>query len=102
LILKKILFRFVQDLVDKNYFKNNPKTVLFSVIQLLEHVVIIFDLYQEEEELYKMYDFLNAAVKPTGVIDSLRLINILDQWRLRLFRLHVNRKTSCNNDTTNE
>ncbi|XP_060854125.1 uncharacterized protein LOC132931987 [Rhopalosiphum padi] len=93
---------FVQDLVDKNYFKNNPKTVLFSVIQLLEHVVIIFDLYQEEEELYKMYDFLNAAVKPTGLIDSLRLINILDQWRLRLFRLHVNRKTSCNNDTTNE
>ncbi|XP_026805075.1 uncharacterized protein LOC113548408 [Rhopalosiphum maidis] len=93
---------FVQDLVDKNYFKNNPKTVLFSVIQLLEHVVIIFDLYQEEEELYKMYNFLNAAVKPTGLTDSLRLINILDQWRLRLFRLHVNRKTSCNNDTTNE
>uniref|UniRef100_A0A2S2NAR2 Uncharacterized protein n=1 Tax=Schizaphis graminum TaxID=13262 RepID=A0A2S2NAR2_SCHGA len=93
---------FVHDLVDKNYFKNNPKAVLFSVIQLLEHVVIIFDLYEEEEELYKMYNFLNAAVKPTGLSDSLRLINILDQWRLRLFRLHVNRKTSCNNDTTNE
>ncbi|XP_025195249.1 uncharacterized protein LOC112594595 isoform X2 [Melanaphis sacchari] len=86
---------FVQDFVDKNYFNKNPKKVLFSVIQLLEHVVVILDLYEEEEKLHKMYNFLNAALKPTGLSNSLKFINILDQWRLRLFRLHVNRKTSC-------
>lgn len=85
----------MQDLVDKNYFNKNPKKVLYSVIQLLEHVVIVFDLYEEEEKLNSMYNFLNAAVKPTGLSDSLKLVNILDQWRLRLFRLHVNRKTGC-------
>lgn len=86
------MFRFVQDLVDKNYFKNNPKKVLFSVIQLLEHVVFVFDLYSEEEKLHTMYNFLNAAVKPSGLLDSMKLINVLDQWRLRLFRLFVNRQ----------
>ncbi|XP_026818923.1 uncharacterized protein LOC113557546, partial [Rhopalosiphum maidis] len=83
---------FVQDLVDNNYFKTNPKKVS-SVIKLLEHVVIIFDLYEEEEKLNNMYNFLNATVKRNGLSDSLKLINILDQWRLRLFRIHVNRKT---------
>ncbi|XP_060878120.1 uncharacterized protein LOC132950616 [Metopolophium dirhodum] len=96
---------FVQDLVDKNYFKNNPKKVLFSVIQLLEHVVFIFDLYSEEEKLDTMYNFLNAAVKPSGLSDSMKLINVLDQWRLRLFRLYVNRQADgklVNNGITNE
>lgn len=99
------MFRFVQDLVDKNYFKNNPKKVLFSVIQLLEHVVFVLDLYSEEEKLHTMYNFLNAAVKPSGFSDSMKLINILDQWRLRLFRLYVNRQANCklvNNGNTNE
>lgn len=93
LIVSKILFRFVQDLVSKNYFNTNPKNVLYNVIQLLEHVVVIFDLYKEEEKLDGMYNFLNAAVKPTGLLDSQKLVNILDQWRLQLFRLHVNRKS---------
>ncbi|CAI6345314.1 unnamed protein product [Macrosiphum euphorbiae] len=96
---------FVQDLVDKNYFKNNPKKVLFSVIQLLEHAVFIFDLYSEEEKLDTMYNFLNAAVKPSGLSDSMKLINVLDQWRLRLFRLYVNRQADgklVNNGITNE
>lgn len=99
------MFRFVQDLVDKNYFKNNPKKVLFSVIQLLEHAVFIFDLYSEEEKLNTMYNFLNAAVKPSGLSDSMKLINVLDQWRLRLFRLYVNRQADgklVNNGITNE
>ncbi|CAH1724467.1 unnamed protein product [Aphis gossypii] len=87
---------FVQDFVDKNYFNKNERKILCSVIQLLEHVVVVFDLYQEEEKLHNMYHFLNAAVKPTGLSDSLKLVNILDQWRLRLFRLHVNRNTSFN------
>lgn len=86
---------FIQDLVDKNYFNKNPKKVLFSVIQLLEHIVVIFELYTEEEKLHNMYDFLNAAVKPIGLSDSMRLINIIDQWRLRLFRLHINRIAGC-------
>jgi len=90
LILNTILFRFVQDLVDKNYFNKNKK-ILCCVIQLLEHVVFIFDLYQEEKKLEEMYEFLNAAVKPTGLSDSLKLVNILDQWRLRLTRLQFNR-----------
>jgi hypothetical protein len=93
LILEKILFRFVQDLVDNNYFKKNPKKVS-SVIKLLEHVVIVFDLYEEEEKLNNMYNFLNAAVKRNRLSDSQRLINILDQWRLRLFRIHVNLKAN--------
>ncbi|XP_015373738.1 PREDICTED: uncharacterized protein LOC107168745 [Diuraphis noxia] len=96
---------FVQDLVDKNYFKKSPKKVLFSVVQLLEHVVFIFDLYKEEEKLQDMYNFLNAAIKPSGLSDSMKLINILDQWRLRLFRFYVNRQADCklvNNYTTNE
>jgi len=105
LILNTILFRFVQDLVDKNYFKKNPTKVLSSVIQLLEHVVFVFDLYKEEKKLEDMYNFLNAVIKPSGLSDSMRLVNVLDQWRLQLFRLYVNRKGDCtleNNDITNK
>lgn len=107
LILNTIFFRFVQDLVDKNYFKKNPKKILFSVVQLLEHVVIIFNLYQEEEKLQDMYNFLYAVIKPSGLSDSMKLINIIDQWRLRLFRFYVNRQANqadcklVNNDITN-
>lgn len=90
------MFRFVQDLVDTNYFKINPEKVLSSVVQLLEHVVFIFDLYKEEEKLRDMYDFLYAAIHPKQMSDnSNRLINVLDQWRLRLFRITVNRQTNC-------
>jgi len=85
-------FRFVQDLVDKDFFNRRPKRILYRLIRLLEHVVIVFDLYRDEKKLSEMYDFLNIMVKPTGLSDSLKLVNILDQWRLRLFRLHVNRK----------
>jgi len=105
LILNTILFRFVQDLVDKDYFQKRPRKVLFSVVQLLEHVVFIFDLYKEEEKLHNMYNFLNAAIKPSGLSDSMKLVNILDQWRLRLFRVYVNRQAGCkfvNNDITNK
>jgi len=83
--------------VDKNYFKKNEKKIVYSVIRLLEHVVIIFDLYKEEEKLNNMYNFLYTAVESTGLSDQ-RFINILDQWRLRLFRLQVNRKLELNND----
>ncbi|XP_022178168.1 uncharacterized protein LOC111039145 [Myzus persicae] len=96
---------FVQDVVDKNYFKKTPKKVLSSVVQLLEHVVFVFDLYKEEKKLEDMYNFLHAAVKPSGLSDSMRLVNVLDQWRLQLFRLYVNRKSDCtleNNDITNK
>jgi len=54
--------------------------------------VIVFDLYSGEKKLSDMYDFLNAMAKPTGLSDSLKLVNVLDIWRLQLFRLHVNRK----------
>jgi len=105
LIINTILFRFVQDLVDKNYFKKSPKKILFSVVQLLEHVVFIFNLYQKEEKLQDMYNFLYAVIKPSGLSDSMKLINIIDQWRLRLFRFYVNRKADSkliNNDITNK
>ncbi|XP_022161948.1 uncharacterized protein LOC111027806 [Myzus persicae] len=82
---------FVQDLVDKEFFNRRPKRLLYHLIRLLEHVVIVFDLYSDEKKLSEMYDFLNALAKPTGISDSLKLVNILDQWRLGLFRLHVNR-----------
>ncbi|VVC34073.1 Hypothetical protein CINCED_3A000319 [Cinara cedri] len=83
---------FVQDLVDKKYFKKNPETLSY-VIELLEHVVFILDLYKDEEKLSDMYDFLYCLAKSTKLLDSHKLINILDQWRLRLFRLHATRKS---------
>ncbi|XP_027844062.2 uncharacterized protein LOC114124833 isoform X2 [Aphis gossypii] len=83
---------FVQDYVNKDFFNNKPKRLLYRLIRLLEHVVIVFDLYTDEKKLNEMYDFLHCVVKPTGLSDSLKLVNILDQWRLRLFRLHVNRQ----------
>lgn len=77
--------------MDKNYFKQNQK-VLSHVIELLEHVVIVFDLYKDEEKLNNMYDFLHSISRPTKLIDSHKLVNILDQWRLKLFRIHVTRE----------
>lgn len=87
-----IFFRFVQDNVKKDFFNKKPKRLLYRLIRLLEHVVIVFDLYTDEKKLGDMYDFLHCVVKPNGLSDSLKLVNILDQWRLRLFRLHVNRQ----------
>ncbi|XP_016658041.1 uncharacterized protein LOC107883100 [Acyrthosiphon pisum] len=92
---------FVQDLVEMNYFEKNPKKVLSSVVQLLEHVVFVFDLYQEDEKLHTMYNFLNASIKRSGISDSMRLVNIIDQWRLRLFRFFVTAKL-VNDDMINE
>jgi len=81
--------RFVQYLVNKDYFKDHPKH-LDGIIRLLEHVVITFDLYQDEENLGSMYAFLYNFVKPIGT--SHELVNILDQWRLGLFHMQVNQK----------
>ncbi|CAI6371533.1 unnamed protein product [Macrosiphum euphorbiae] len=83
---------FVQDLLEMNYFKENPNKVLSSVVQLLEHVVFVFDLYQEDKKMHSMYNFLNSAIKHSGISDSIKLVNIIDQWRLRLFRLFVDRQ----------
>lgn len=97
-ILKKcycnFCFRFVQDLVTKDYFEQNSKRLLSSVIWLLEHVVVVFDLYQDKERMSKMYEFFNAVMRPKGLSDTLNLVNILDQWKLRLFRLHIMSKTA--------
>lgn len=78
--------------MDRNYFKQNQK-VLSHIIELLEHVVIVFDLYQDEEKLNDMYNFLYSIAKPSKLLDSHKLVNILDQWRLKLFRMHITRKT---------
>lgn len=78
--------------MDRKYFKENPNSVLHHIIRLLEHVVIVFDLYQDEQKLNDMYNFLSVATRPLGMEGSLRLIGILDQWRLKLFRLYVYRK----------
>ncbi|XP_050522515.1 uncharacterized protein LOC126895077 [Daktulosphaira vitifoliae] len=83
---------FVQDMVNKEYFTKHPMKLLQYVVDLLEHIVIVFDLYQDEEKLNSMYNFLYAAARPSGITQSLKIVNTLDQWRLRLFRLHVNRK----------
>lgn len=82
-------FRFVQDLVNGDFFKQNPISIVYNVIQLLEHVVVVFDLYANEEKLSEMYRFLKAAIRQIGLLDSNKFVNILDQWRLRLFRLHI-------------
>lgn len=86
-------FRFVQDLVDKKYFKQKSVKVVYSVIRLLEHVVIIFDLYKNEEKLSEMYHFLYAAIKQNGLSEAQTYVNKLDQWRLRLFGLRL--KSLC-------
>lgn len=86
------IFRFVQDLVNKDYFKQKPIKVLYRVIRLLEHIVVVFNLYNNEQKLKDMYDFLSSIVKPKGLSDTHKFIHILDQWNLRLFRLHINRK----------
>lgn len=77
--------------MNKTYFQSNPKKILERVIQLLEHVVVTFDLYKNEDKLSIMYDFLNSIARPNGWSQSLKLVNILDQWKLQLFRLHVDR-----------
>lgn len=82
--------------MNKDFFNSRPKRLLYRLIRLLEHVVIIFDLYQDEEKLSQMYDFLSGMAKPTGLSDSTKLVNILDQWRLQLYRLHVNRINMLN------
>lgn len=83
-------FRFVQDVVDQIYFKQNPE-VIESVVKLLEHVVITFDLYQDEEKLNYMYELLNKNAKRFASSNYFRILNTLEQWQLRLFRLHMNR-----------
>jgi len=86
--------RFIQNVVDKMFFKKHPDRILDNVIVLMEHVVNVFDLYQDEKQLKDMYDFLYVATRPMGKVKSLRLIGILDQWRLKLFRLYVIRKNN--------
>lgn len=81
--------------MNRNYFRQNPKHILKSIIRLLEHVVIVFDLYQDEKKLSDMCDFFHSIIRPTyGMLGSQNLVNILDQWRLKLFRLHINNKMS--------
>lgn len=80
------LFRFVQDLVNHDYFKEKPN-ILFKVIKLLEHVVLVFNLYEHEKKLKEMYNFFSFLLKSVDVTESLVYINILDQWKFRLTRL---------------
>lgn len=76
--------------MNTDYFKNK-KHVLKNVIELLEHVVVILDLFKDEKKLSVMYDFLYSIIRPTDHMNQ-TLVNILDQWRLKLFRLHIERK----------
>jgi len=80
-------------LVNEDYFKQSSKQILYIVIRLLEHIVVIFDLYQDEDKLNKMYDFLYYFAKPTNLLDSRELMSVIEQWRMKLFRLHVYRST---------
>lgn len=79
--------------MDRDYLNQNPNKVLKNIIQLLEHVVITFDLYSDEKKMSDMYDFLRSIVKPSVSAMSKfpKLLSILDHWRLHLFRLHMQR-----------
>lgn len=68
----------------REYFKQNPKKVQ-CVIKLLNHIVFVLNLYENEEKLQIMHDYLYSLARsfPFGYI------NILDQWKLKLFRLKV-------------
>lgn len=86
-----IVFRFIQDLVTKDYFQQKPKVILHHVIKLLDHVVLTLDLYNDEEKISCMYNFLYAVIRPAGILESMKLINIIDKWKMHLFKLHIAR-----------
>lgn len=84
-------FRFIQDLVDRHYFGQNPIKVLKHIIKLLEHVVITFNLYADEKKMSDMYYFLHSIINPSMTVMTRfpKLLNILNQWKMHLFRLHL-------------
>lgn len=77
--------------MNKDYFHKKPHVILHRVINLLDHVVVTFDLYQDEEKLDCMYNFLYAVIRPSGILESMHLINIIDKWKMHLFKLHITR-----------
>lgn len=64
----------------------NSKKLLYDVIQLMEHVVVVFDLYQDKKKMSEMYEFLKCVINLKG--SSFNIEIILDIWKIRLFRLH--------------
>lgn len=78
-------------MVNKNYFKQNATRFCY-IVRLMEHIVIVFDLYRDKKKLKNMYDFFYYS-KNHGRL-SLKLVNILDQWKLKLLRLSY---IDCNN-----
>lgn len=76
-------------MVNNDYFEKRPESVFNNVLQLLEHVVFIFDLYKDEE-LENMHTFLNTILIKRGIMStSFQFIHILDQWKMQLFRIHI-------------
>lgn len=78
--------------MNKDYFDRKPKVILHRVVKLLDHVVVTLDLYKNEEKLNCMYHFLYAVIRPAGLLESMNIINIIDKWKLQLFKLHIDRK----------
>jgi hypothetical protein len=55
-------------------------------------VVIILDLYQDEENLNSMYNFYYSVSNMLPfTIDGLKISDIVDEWRARLQLLHIKR-----------
>lgn len=81
-ILLLSCFRFIHDLVDEVYFRKKPETVFNNILHLMEHVVFIFGLWEEEEGLKQIYEFLNK-------FSGAHWHYILDSWKMQLFRLHM-------------
>lgn len=76
-------------MINDDYFEKKPENEFNNVLQLLEHIVFVFDLY-EDEELEKMHAFLNTILKQRGMMSkSFRYIYIIDQWKMQLFRKHI-------------
>lgn len=77
-----------------HYFVGKSKRIIKTTIKLLEHVVIEFDLYQNEEKLIQMYSFLKNNVRlslPFCDKSTIKSNNILDRWNMDIFRLQMNR-----------
>ncbi|XP_025419913.1 uncharacterized protein LOC112690180 isoform X2 [Sipha flava] len=83
---------FVQDMVTKDYLHRKPKIILHRIIKLLDHVVVTLDLYKNEEKLECMYHFFYAVIRSAGFFEYMDLINVIDKWKMQLFKLHIDRK----------
>lgn len=85
----------MHDFVGLNYFSDQPEETLKTVIKLLEHVVVIEDLIKDEVKLNSMYQYYNTVtINLPYIITAMKLNDIVDRWRARLYCKEIERLKS--------